>query len=163
MNVVDVTVTPADWRVVHWGSVVREALGIRSLVSFRLAFAVVLLPSVMLAAYGVWSQRPALLIWVLLALWGVWTSSTRPTGIGILANLVVAIASGIVAGFQQDWLFILLGLLPGCSWFASCAILGTTAQYLLEALRSSPELAHSLTGRGVLIPVNATKGGEDSL
>lgn len=130
----------------------RDTLGNGVLVKFRVAFAIVLAPGVLVAAYSLWSHRPAILIWVLLAMWGFGTASTGPTGIGMLASLIVAIAGVGTAILQRDWLFVALGLMPGCTWFASCAVLGTTASYLLDALRASPELADSLARRGILMP-----------
>ncbi len=143
---------PDDCRVANWPAAVCQALGQRALWNFRLAFAVVLAPTLLLACYSIWSQRPMLLIWVLLAIWGFGTASTGPTGIGVLASLLVAVAGVVIAIIKHNELFAVVGLLPGCTWFVSCAILGTTASYLLEALRSTPELADSLSRRGILIP-----------
>jgi hypothetical protein len=151
----------SDWRVANWSAAVREALGRRALWNFRLAFAVVLAPSVLLAAYGVWSQRPTLLIWVLLALWGFGTASTGPTGIGMLASLLVAFSGSVIAVTQHDALFALAGLMPGVTWFASCAVLGVTASYLLEALRSSESTVRTLCDRGVLMPVAGATARSD--
>ncbi len=145
----------SDWRVANWPAAVRDALGGAALKKFRLAFAVVLAPSIALAGYALWSQRPTLLIWALLALWGFGTASTGPTGIGMLASLLVAAAGGVIAVANRDELFAAIGLLPGCTWFASCAVLGMTASYLLEALRSSPELVENLTRRGILLPATS--------
>jgi hypothetical protein len=147
-----VTEPASDWRVANWPAAVRDALGRAALLKFRLTFTLVLTPSFALAAYALWSQRPTLLIWVLLAVWGFGTASAGPTGIGMLASLLVAVAGAVVGAMEQDWLYVMLGLLPGCTWFASCALLGVTASYLLDALRSTPELADSLCRRGILIP-----------
>lgn len=154
LNPGNATEPAADWRVANWSAAVRDALGTSAVLRFRLAFAVVLAPSVAVAGYGLWAHRPALLIWSLLAIWGFGTASTGPTGIGMLASLIVAVAGVVTAVMRQDWLFVLLGAIPGCTWFASCAILGTTASYLLESLRASPALADSLTSSGILTPVH---------
>ncbi|MEI8022252.1 MAG: hypothetical protein WCH39_28840, partial [Schlesneria sp.] len=126
-----------DWYLTNWFSAVRIALGGWGLVPFCTAFAILLAPSVLLLIGSVYSGKFGLLVPVALSLCGFWTSSTTPTGVGLFANLIVAIFGLICAVALNDWLLAFSAFLPGLTWFGSCAILGITASYVMETLRVS--------------------------
>ena len=50
----------------------------------------------------------------------------------------------------QDWRPGFAALLPGLTWFGSCAILGTTASYINDALRVSESKFQTLFRHGIL-------------
>lgn len=153
-----------DWRLTNWSSAVRTALGGKALLLFRGAFVVLLSPTVALAAYSLYSNRMALIILVLLSLWGYWTSRTGPTGIGMLASMFTAIVVFVLGVVAQDNLLAYSSVLPGVTWFGSCAILGTTASHVTEALRESDASFQVLLSRGILVATeNAEQGGEPEL
>jgi hypothetical protein len=126
-----------DWRLTNWSSAVRTALGGKALLLFQGAFVVLLAPAVVLAAYSLYANSLALMILVLLSFWGFWESSPGPTGIGMLASMFVAILAFALGWILQDKLVAFSSMLPGVTWFGSCAILGTTTSYLSEALQKS--------------------------
>ena len=138
------------WRLTNWSSAVRIALGGKALLLFRSAFVCLLAPAVLLASYSLYWNRFALLILVIMSLWGFWTSSTGPTGIGMAASMLTATIGFVLSVFMQDKLLAFSSVLPGVSWFGSCAILGTTASYVTDAVRSSEATFHELTRRGIL-------------
>jgi hypothetical protein len=111
-----------DWCLTDWSSAVRTALGRRALLLFRGAFAALLGPAVVLAVYGLYSNKPTLVIFSFLGLWGFWTSSTRPTGIGAAASLLVAFVGVLCGVILGDRLLLFSAVLRGIIWFASCAI-----------------------------------------
>jgi hypothetical protein len=148
-----------EWRLTNWSSAVRIALGGKALLLFRGSFIVLLAPTGVLAAYSLYTNRLALFTLMLLSFWGFWTSSTGPTGTGMLANLFTAIVAFVSGVILQDKLLAYSSILPGVTWFGSCAILGTTASYVTEALRTSDASFQVLINRGVLI---ATKIAEPS-
>jgi hypothetical protein len=139
-----------DWRLTNWSSAVRVTLGRRALFLFQGAFVVLLLPAAVLAVYGLFWNRPSLLIFVFLCLWGFWTGNTGPSVIGLAANLLVVLAGLLCTFILHEKQFILSAILPGITWFGSCAILGTTASYLIDALRASEDLFQTLVSRGYL-------------
>ena len=141
------------WRLTNWTLAVRTALGGKALLLFRVAFVVLLAPAVALAAYSLYANSLALMILVLLSFWGFWISSPGPTGIGMLASIFVAIVAFVLACIMQDKLVAFSSMLPGVTWFGSCAILGTTTSYLSEALRKSEALFQMLISRGILIAI----------
>lgn len=69
----------------------------------------------------------------------------------MLASMIVAIMAFVLGSIMQDKLVAFSSMLPGVTWFGSCAILGTTASYLNEALRKSEPSFKALIGRGILI------------
>ncbi len=140
-----------DWRLTNWPSAVRTALGGKALLLFRSAFVVVLAPAVVLAAYSLYSNRLGLTIMVFLSFWGFWTSSTSPTGIGMLTSMFTAVVVFVLGVIVEDKLLAYSSLLPVITWFGSCAILGTTASYVTEALRKSEARFQVLISRGLLI------------
>ena len=140
-----------DWRLTNWSSAVRTRLGGKALLFFRGAFVVLLAPTVVLAAYSLYANSLALMILVLLSFWGFWISSPGPTGIGMLASMIVAIAAFVMGCIMQDKMVAFSSMLPGVTWFGSCAILGTTTSYLSEALRKSETSFRVLISRGILI------------
>jgi hypothetical protein len=127
-----------------------------------------LFPALILAGYSLYSHRPALLIFALLSCCGFWTSSPGPTGIGIVANGLIALIGTVCGVMLHDWLLVLSAMLPGVTWFGSCAILGTTASYMTEALRKSETSfqmlvrRHLLKATAVAKPGPAPKGGGNS-
>jgi hypothetical protein len=137
----------------NWSSAVRTALGGKALLLFRGAFIVLLAPAVFLAAYSLYANSLALMILVLLSFWGFWISSPGPTGIGVFASMIVAIVAFVLGGIMQDKLVAFSSMLPGVTWFGSCAILGTTTSYLSEALRKSEASFQVLISRGILIGI----------
>ena len=139
-----------DWYLTDWLSAVRIASGSRGLTYFFSAFAILLSPSLFLLIYSLSSSRPIFLIPVVLSLWGFWTSSTGPSGVGVFANLIVAIVGLSLSITLKDWRPGFAALLPGLTWFGSCAILGPTASYLMEALRASELTFQNLVSRGIL-------------
>lgn len=139
-----------DWRLTNWSSAVRAALGRRALIFFRSAFVALLAPAIVLAVYSLHSNRPMMLVWVFLSFWGFWTSSTGPTGIGLAASMLIALIGLVCAVLLHDRLLFFSALLPGITWMGSCAILGTTASYMIDALRSSEALFQTLVSRGHL-------------
>jgi hypothetical protein len=140
-----------DWRLTNWSSAVRTALGGKALLLFRGAFVVLLAPAVVLATYSLYANSFALMILVLLSFWGFWVSSPSPTGIGMLASMFVAIVAFVLGCILQDKLVAFSCMLPGVTWFGSCAILGTTTSYLSEALRKSEASFHMLISRGIIV------------
>ena len=70
----------------------------------------------------------------------------------MLACLIVATVGFLFADILQDKLLAYTCVLPGVTWFASCAILGTTAQYVGQALKSSESTLQALIDRGALKP-----------
>lgn len=140
-----------DWRLTDWPSAVRVALGDKALRWFQGAFVVLLAPAVLLAAYSLYCTKFELIILVLLSFWGFWTSSTSPTGIGLAASMFTAIVGLAVSTFSQDTPLAFSSVLPGVTWLGSCAILGTTAQYVLDALRSSEATFQDLVRRGIIV------------
>lgn len=140
-----------DWRLTNWSLAVRTALGGKALLLFRGAFVVLLAPAVVLAAYSLYANIFALMILVLLSFWGFWVSSPSPTGIGMLASMFVAIVAFVLGCILQDKLVAFFCMLPGVTWFGSCAILGTTTSYLSEALRKSEASFHMLISRGIIV------------
>jgi|GEM_PF-2111357 len=139
-----------DWRLTNWSSAVRTVLGGKALLLFRGAFVALLAPAVFLSAYGLYANSLAMMILALLSFWGFWISSPGPTGIGMLASMIVAIMAFVLGCIMQDKLVAFSSMLPGVTWFGSCAILGTTASYLNEALRKSEASFQAIIGRGIL-------------
>ncbi len=139
-----------NWYLTDWLSAVRIALGGRGLATFCAAFTILLTPSMLLMIYSVYSSKPVYLILVVLSLWGFWTSSTAPSGIGISANLIIAIVGLVCAIMLRDRLLGLAVFLPGLTWLGSCASLGATASYLIEALQKSESTFQTLVNRGIL-------------
>ena len=139
-----------DWYLTDWLSSVRIAFGGRGLATFCAAFAILLAPTLFLLIDSAYSHRPALLILAALSLWGFGTSSTSPSGIGVFASLVVAFIGLVCAIMLEDWRLGFAALLPGLTWFGSCAILGTTSSYLIDALRMSESKFQTLFNRGIL-------------
>lgn len=139
-----------DWRLTNWSSAVRTAMGGKALLVFRGAFVVLLATAVFLAAYSLYANSLALMILVLLSFWGFWISSPGPTGIGMLASMIVAFVLGCI---MQDKLVAFSSMLPGVTWFGSCALLGTTTSYLNEALRKSEVSFQTLISRSMLIGI----------
>ncbi|HIF00803.1 MAG TPA: hypothetical protein EYG03_14650 [Planctomycetes bacterium] len=143
-----------DWRLTNWSATVRVVLGGRALVLFRAAFAILFTPAVLLAVYSLYTNRPVLLILVLLSFWSFRSSSTRPTGIGIATSMFTAIAIFVFSVIIQNTLLALFCVLPGATWLGSCVILGTTAQYLTEALRGSEALFQTLLDSDIMKAVD---------
>lgn len=139
-----------DWRLTNWSSAVRIALGGKALLLFRSAFVLLLAPAMLLAAYSLYWNRLALLILAIMSFWGFWTSSTGPTGIGMASNMLTAIVVFVLSVIMQDKLLGFCCVLPGVSWFGSCAILGTTASYVMDAVQSSEATFQVLARRGIL-------------
>ena len=139
-----------DWQLTSWSAALRMLFGTKALLLFRLGFVVLLTPAVLLAAYSLYSNRPILLVFVLFCCWGYCTRSTSPTGIGMIASMVAAITSVAISVVKQDVLFAFCGLLPGVTWLGSCAILGTTAQYIMDGVQSSESSFKALVEHGVL-------------
>ena len=142
-----------DWRLTNWSSAVRTALGGKALLLFRGAFVVLLAPAVVLAAYSLYAYSLALMILVLLSFLGFWISGPSPNGFGMLASMFVAIVAFVLGCILQDKLVAFSCMLPGVTWFGSCAILGTTTSYLNEALRKSESSFQMLISRGILIAI----------
>lgn len=139
-----------NWQLNDWPAAVRLALGFKESLVFRGAFVVILAPSLLVAGYSIYAQRPILLVWVAFAFLGYQTSSTGPTGIGLIASTFVAAIGFMIALVRNDWIFFACGIVPGFTWFGSCAILGTTAQYVCDAVQYSEECFQTLTRRGIL-------------
>ena len=139
-----------DWYLTNWFSAVRIVLGGRGLVTFCAAFAILLTPSLLLLIGSVYSGKLRLLVPVALSLYGFWTSSTAPSGVGLFANLIVAIFGLICAVELNDRLLGFSALFPGLTWLGSCAILGITASYLMETLRVSKSTFQSLFEHEIL-------------
>jgi hypothetical protein len=133
----DLASRPKDWRLTGWSSAVRIALGGKALLLFRVAFAFLLAPAIILAAYSLYSNKLPLMILVLLSFWGFWTGKTCPTGFGLLASMFTGLVAFVLGVITHDNLLVLSSVLPGVTWFGSCAILGITASYVTEALRKS--------------------------
>ncbi len=150
----------STWRLTDWSSAVRIALNRRALFFFRVAFAALLAPTILLAAYSLYSSNLSFLLFVFLSFWGFWTSSPGPTGIGMVASVLVALVGSVCALLLHDSLLMYASVFPGFTWFGSCAILGTTASYLTEALRKSDASFQVLFSRGILI---ATKIAEPTI
>lgn len=148
-----------DFQLTSWSAALRMLFGTKALLLFRLGFVVLLTPAVLLAAYSLYSNRPILLVFVLFCCWGYCTRSTSPTGIGMIASMVIAITSVAISVVKQDVLFAFCGVLPGVTWLGSCAILGTTAQYIMDDVRSSESSLKALVEHGIL---NATTVAEPS-
>ncbi|MEO2014629.1 MAG: hypothetical protein ABGZ53_09670 [Fuerstiella sp.] len=146
-----------DWQLTNWSAAVRIVLGGRALVLFRAAFAILFAPAVLLAVYSLYTNRPALLLLVLLSFWGFRSGSTRPTGIGMATSMFTAIAIFVFSVIIQNTLLALFCVLPGATWFGSCVILGTTAQYLTEALRASEALFQKLLDHGIMNATDPTE------
>ena len=142
-----------DWQLTNCSSAVRIALGGKALLLFRGAFVVLLAPAVALAAYSLYANSLGLMILVLLSFWGFWISSPGPTGIGMLASLFVAIVAFVLGCMMQDKLVAFSSIVPGVTWFGSCAILGTTTSYLSDALRKSEASFQMLISLGILIAI----------
>ena len=139
-----------DWYLTNWFSAVRIAFGRRGLAVLCAAFAILLSPSLLLFIYGVYSREPAMLILVVLSLWGFCTSGTSPSGVGIVANLIVAIVGLVFAVIKGEVPLRFAALIPGLTWIGSCATLGTTASYLIETLQNSESTFQTLVSRGIL-------------
>ena len=139
-----------NWQLTDWSSAVRIVLGGRALLFFRGAFAALLAPTTVLTVYSLYSNRPGLLVLVFLSFWGFWTSRTGPTGIGMAASILVALVGSARGMMLHDGLLFFSAMLPGVTWFGSCAILGTTASYMTDALRKSEAPFQVLVSRGVL-------------
>ena len=150
------------WRLTNWPAAIRIVLGGRSLILFRTAFVIVLAPAVLLAFYSLYSSRPALLILVFLSFLGFGSSSTGPTGIGMVASLLTAVVGFVISVVQQDSLLGLSCVLPGGTWLGSCAVMGITAQYLIEELEKSEALFQTLLSRGILKPTDMAERSEDN-
>jgi hypothetical protein len=71
----------------------------------------------------------------------------------MLASMFVAIVAFVLGCILQDKLVAFSCMLPGVTWFGSCAILGTTTSYLREALRKSEASFQTLIRRGMLIGI----------
>ncbi len=145
-----------DWYLTDWFSAVRIASGSRGLTYFCSTFAILLSPSLLLLIYSVSSGKPMLLIPVVLSLWGFWTSSSSPSGVGVFANLIVAVVGLTLSIVLKDWQVVFAALLPGLTWFGSCAILGTTTSYLMDTLKVSESTFQNLVSRGILKPRTVT-------
>ena len=154
---IDPTSRHRDWRVTNWSSAVCIACGGRGLLLLRGAFFVLLAPSIALAAYSLYSNRLSLLFLVLLSCWGFWTSSTGPTGVGFLSSIFVTITTFSLGSIWHDRLFAYSSILPGVTWFGSCAILGTASSYLTEALQKSESTFKTLRTRGILIAIECAE------
>jgi len=139
-----------DWQLTSWSAALRMLFGTKALLLFRLGFVVLLTPAVLLAAYSLYSNRPTLLVYVFFCCWGYCTRSTSPTGIGMTASIITAIVSVAISVAKQDMLFALSGVLAGVTWLGSCAILGTTAQYIMDGVQSSESSLKALVEHGIL-------------
>jgi len=152
-----------DWRLKNWSSAVRIALGGKALLLFRSALVVLLAPAAFLAAYSLYSNRPELLVLVFLSCWGFWTSSTGPTGIGMAATMFTAITGFVFSVIMQDKLLAFSCVLPGVTWIGACAILGTTASYMTDALRKSEGLFQTLLSRGIMVAMEVAEQSHPAL
>ena len=149
-----------DWYLTDWLSAVRIASRSRGLAYFCSAFGILLSPSLFLLIYSLSFSRSVFLIPVILSLWGFWTSSTNPTGVGVFSNLIVAVVGLTLSVMLKGWQPGFAALVPGVTWFGSCAILGTTASYLMEAVKASESTFQNLVSRGILKPRTATTEGQ---
>lgn len=140
-----------EWRITSWSGAVRCALGTAAWWRYVIALAAVLAPALWTTAYGALNARWGLLMLGLAGLWGYCTSSTQPTGIGMLAAMFIAAVGAAAGMMRSDWVLMAAACLPGVAWFASCAILGVTASYLVERLGSSAECFDDLVQRGLLL------------
>ena len=138
------------WQLKKWPTVVWIALGLKETLIYCGALSVVLAPCLILAAYALSTQRFGLLVWVAFALWGFWSSSTGPTGIGCVASMILAIIGVSSSVILQDRVLFAAGIIPGATWVCSCAVMGTTASYLIDALCASKETFDELRARGLL-------------
>jgi hypothetical protein len=139
-----------DWQLTNWALGVRITLGNKALLLIQVAQVSLLAPAVLLAAYSVYSNRFALLIPAVAGFCGYYTRSTRPTGIGMIASMIVAIAVFVAGVLAKDPVLACASLLPGVIWFGSCAILGTATDSVIDVIRSSEACFQELVRRGIL-------------
>ena len=65
-------------------------------------------------------------------------------------SLIHSLNNDMLGCILQDKLVAFSCMLPGVTWFGSCAILGTTTSYLSEALRKSEASFQMLISRGII-------------
>ncbi|MDA1230879.1 MAG: hypothetical protein O2856_08900 [Planctomycetota bacterium] len=82
----------------------------------------------------------------------VWqiTNWSAAVQIALVFHLLIALAGLGIAIMYHDRLIAIACLLPGITWSGSCMILGTTGQYLTDALQASEPKFQSLIRRGIL-------------
>lgn len=139
------------WAVSNIAIALRKGYGPKGSLLFGLAMTAMLLPCIAIAVYVAAGSRYYLLIWPLLAFMGYRTSSTRPTGVGMITCLFIAGAGIVIALRSADWVHVVGGLLPGITWFAACAVKGTAMTFVEEQLRSSAKYFGRLERDGDLI------------
>lgn len=148
----DLNTHTRDWEIRSYAAAVRLGFGWRGSLMYFGAHAVSLLPMMVFSGYAVWSDRFVLLAWSALALLGYLAGNPGPTGIGMLWHLVLTAAGIVISLLNSDGTHLIGGVVPGFSWFACCAVYGTTGVYLLARLRESPECFQKLCDARVLIP-----------
>src|SRR5690554_3795795 len=91
------------WQVTNWSAAVRVALGGRALLGFRIAQMLLLSPVVLLAVYSFAGKRPAFLLPAAFGWIAFRAGTTRPTGIGAAACLLIALGGAAAAMVLRDW------------------------------------------------------------
>jgi hypothetical protein len=138
------------WTVRRIGAALRDGFGYSATVRYNLALMILLLPSLLLAAYAIISRQFGLLIWSLLAIHGFRSSSTRPTGVGVITCVLIAVVGAVIFAVGGDWLQLAGGVMPGVTWFGTCAAKGTAMTYIEQKLRVSPDYLAALVRAGNL-------------
>lgn len=144
------------WNMSSLGAALRVAYGPRALLKHRLAVSGVLLPLLAYAVYAAWGRRVDLLAWVVLGWLAARAASPRPTGIGMICCLGLALVGGLVALVRGDALHLLGGVLPGVTWFLSCAVQGMATLQLRDDLLGSAELFDALHAAHILQAASAS-------
>lgn len=138
----------SDWELISLPLALRIAFGFSGIMIHRLAMVFLLMPTVLLAVFCAWTGNSLLVPFILLSLWGFASRSSGPTGIGMLGTLVAGI-SGVLAGVVTETRMpAVVSWLPGLTWLASCAFVGTATQYLISAAASSEETFQRLVAGG---------------
>jgi hypothetical protein len=143
-----------QWSVRDIGAALRRGYGGGTGLRFYAALLGMLVPAVLLAGYAWYAWRPGLLLWCLLAIIGFRNSSTRPTGIGVMACFAIAGTGAVLALFHGE-LLVLAGILPGLTWLGASAIKGVAMTCVEEKLRSSQEYFTALVSDGNLAKLAA--------
>ena len=104
----------------------RRAFGLRAVVGYWAAVAVVLTPSICIAAYGVITERPAAIVWVVATCAAVYLAG-QPCGCGLAFGMSVLAMSVVVSTFQSTAVESLGGTAPVIAWVGLSWILSSVS------------------------------------
>ncbi|MBI5758503.1 MAG: hypothetical protein HZA46_08305 [Planctomycetales bacterium] len=143
------------WGVKRLRPAVRAAFGVGGVRRLNFELIMVLIPSLGLAVCAVVTSHYGLFVWSAFSVLGFLYGNPGPSMIGMIPNLLLAVI-GVGISFHYGRFHVVGGILPGVTWFTTCAIIGGTMQLIEGELRRSPELLEKLEREDNLLLIPKT-------